>query len=187
MVFPFRTERSLEKENFSMRNVLPGVFCVAVLAAPGIANGASLSNADKQFATMAAKIDMTEAHIGQLAENQATRADVKGLAKTLVQEDTESYQHLAELAAKAGVSIPKGIDAAKNPTIQRLVHLKGDRFDREFAREEIAADRRALGMFKREVSHGQDADLKDYANKMVPNLQKQLRLAEECTKPARHS
>jgi putative membrane protein len=135
---------------------------------------------------IAAKTDMTDAHEGQMAANQASRADVKDFAKTLVRDHTEAYQHLSELAAKTGISIPKGIDAAKDRTILQLVHSKGDRFDRQFAQDQIAAHRQAVVAFKREAAHGQDADVKGYAIKMIPVLEKHLHLAEECAKPTKH-
>jgi putative membrane protein len=134
-----------------------------------------------------AKADMTEAHQGQLAEGQATRTDVKDLAKTLVQDHTESYQELTALSAKTGVSIPKGIDSAKDPTLRQLVHLKGPNFDKQFTRDEITSHRQALAMFKREAAHGRDEAVKAYAAKMVPVLEKHLHLAEECAKSAKHT
>jgi putative membrane protein len=164
------------------------VCVLAVLAGAGIAYGASVGSsvdaADKQFLTSAAKADMVEAHEGQMAENQAARADVKDFAKTLVQDHTQSYEHLTELAAKSGVTIPKGIDAAKERDIAPLVHLKGDRFDRAFAREEVSEHQRALAEFKREAAHGKDPDLKAYASGQIPVLEKHLHLAEACEKPA---
>ena len=170
-----------------IRIIKSGVCCLAMLAVTGIAHAASLSNTDQRFMTMAAKADMTEAHEGQMAEHQGRRADVKGFARTLVQDHTESYEHITELAAKTGVSIPKGIDAGKIRAIQQLVHLKGVRFDRVFTKEEIAAHRQAIAAFKREAAQGQDADVKAYASQMIPVLEKQLHLAEECMKPARHT
>ena len=170
-----------------IRSIKSGARCLAMLAATGIVHAGSLSNTDQQFMTMAARADMTEAHEGQMAEHQARRADVKDFAKKLVQDHTESYEHLTELATKTGVSIPKGIDSGKIRAIQQLVHLKGARFDRVFTKEEIVAHRQAIAAFKREAAHGQDADVKAYASQMIPVLEKQLHLAEECMKPARHT
>ena len=170
-----------------IRNVPAGACCLIVLTASGIAYAASLSKVDKQFMITAAKTDMTEAHEGQMAENQALRTDIKDFAKTLVKDHTKSYQRLTKLAAETGVSIPNGIDGAKDPTIQRLGRLKGDRFEREFARDEIAAHRQAIAIFKREASHGQNAEVKAYATEMIPVLEKHLHLAEDMAKPARHS
>jgi putative membrane protein len=122
-----------------------------------------------------------------MAETQATRADVKDFAKMIVQDHTESYGHLSELAAKTGFSIPKGIDTGKDRTIEQLVSLKDQRFDRAFITDEVAAHRHAVAVFKREAEHGQDAEVKAYAAKMIPVLEKHLHLAEECAKPTRHS
>ena len=159
--------------------------CFALLAASGIACAASLTGADRQFMIEAARTDMIEAHEGQMAQDQAGRADVKTFAGTLVQDHTNSYVQLTALATKDGVEIPKGINTGKDRTIEQLVHLKGDSFDRQFVRDEIAAHRHALAIFKREAARAKDADVKAYAEKMIPVLEKHLHLAEECAKPVK--
>ncbi len=166
--------------------LIRNICVLSLVAAIGPVSAGSLSNTDKQFMIQAAKTDMTEAHEGQMAEEQASRADVKAFAKTLVQDYTESYGELTELAAKMGVSIPKGINTAQDPTIRQLTHLKGAGFEREFSKEEIAAERHAIALFKREAEHGKDSELKAYANKMIPVLEKHLHMAEECAKPVKH-
>ena len=169
-----------------IRKIAAGAPALALLAA-GVACAASLSNADKQFLATAARTDMTEAHEGQMAETQATRADVKDFAKSLVDDCTASYTQLSRIAAREGVNIPKGIDSARNPTIVQLAHLKGDRFDRQFTNDEIAAHRRLLAAFQREARQARDADVKAFAAKMVPIVQKHLQDAEKCAKPMGHS
>jgi putative membrane protein len=170
-----------------IRNILTSAGCCALFAAAGVANVGSISTADKDFMIMAARADMTEAHEGQVFENRTDRADIKAFAKTLDQDHTKAYEELTELASKTGVSIPKGIDVAKDPAFEHLVHLKGERFDHAFAADEVAAHRHAIAMFKREAEHGKDAEVKAYAAKMVPVLEKHLRLAEEIAKPAKRS
>lgn len=158
-----------------------GSALLALFAAVAPAH-AAMSAADKQFLATAAKIDMTEANEGQLAENRATNSDVKNLAQTLVTDHTQDYQHLTMLAAKDGVKIPTGINTAKVPAIVQLDHLKGANFDRQFTKDEVADHRRALAEFKRESEHSQDPDVKAYAAGMIPTLQKHLQLAEQCSK-----
>ncbi len=160
--------------------------CALLMTLPLVAAPASktpaLNAADRSFLTAAARIDMMEAHKGEMAENQSAASNVKDFAKTLVQDQTQSYQHLSELAAKTGASIPRGIDASKNQAITRLVHLKGERFDRQFTREEIAAEQEEVALYKREAAHGHNADLKAYANGALPMLENDLRLAQQCEK-----
>jgi putative membrane protein len=144
-----------------IRTLLRGAGCLVLFAVP--AYTASLNKADQQFLIVAAKTDMTEAHKGEMAGSLADRQAVKDFARALVQDHTESYGHLADLAGKTGVSIPKGIDTGKDPTIQQLQHLKGASFDRAFERDEIASHKRTLEIFKREAAHAKDPDVKAYA------------------------
>jgi len=169
-----------------IRSFLLPVTCLTLVTAAGLA-AASLSIGDKQFLVMAAKNRMIEAHEGHLAEVQAKRAGVKDLATAMVQDNTMSYQHLTVLAAKAGVTIPRGIDAARDPILKQLVRLKEERFDRQFTRDVIAAHRQAISAFKWESAHGKNAEVKAYAKEMIPTLEKHLHLAEECAKAPRHS
>ena len=152
--------------------------CLALLTAGGVAYAASISRADREFLDSAATIDMTEAHEGQMAQNGASRPEVKQFAQTLVQDYTNSYGQIAELAAKENVTIPKGINAVRIRPIEQLGSLKGAQFDRQFAREQIVAEQRAIAVFKREAEHGENADVKAYAAKTVPVLEKDLKQAQ---------
>jgi putative membrane protein len=170
-----------------LRCVLVSCSCAAFLGTAGMISAASLSHADKQFIVMTASRDMSEAHEGQMAESQATRADVKNFAKTLVRDHTKSYEQLTELAAKKGVSIPRGIDTARNRAIVQLVHSNGRRFDSRFVKDEITSQRRAIAVFRREVKHGRDAEVRNYAAKMLPVLESDLHQAEKCANPSARS
>jgi putative membrane protein len=165
------------------RSILLSSGVLALLAAVGSVS-AAMSSADKQFMIMAARTDMIEAHEGQIAEQQADKAEVKDLAKMLVQDHTDAYVHLSALAARTGVTIPKGIDAAKDRSIEQLAHAKGAGFDRLFTRDEVADHKQALAAFKRESMRGKDSDVKAYATSMIPVLEKHLQEAEQCAKSA---
>ncbi|HTS32255.1 MAG TPA: DUF4142 domain-containing protein [Bryobacteraceae bacterium] len=165
--------------------LLSGACCFALFAAGGVSQASSLSKADQAFLSMAAKDDMTQAHEGQMAEKQAERAEVKDLAKTLVKDHTSSYEQLTILASKTGAVIPKGIDSGKDASIRQLAPLKGASFDRTFTHDEIEGERRLMAVFKREAQQGQNPDVKAYASRMVPVLEKDLKLAEDCGKPVK--
>ena len=162
--------------------IATGTGCLVMLAAAACA--ASLNNVDKQFLVTAARTDMTQAHEGQMARDQASRTDVKDFGKTLVDDHSASYTQLSQLAAREGVAIPKGINVSQNRDIVQLGHLKGDRFDRQFARDEVSNYRQLVATFQREARQGHDADVKAYAAKELPVLEKHLQLAEQCAKAA---
>jgi putative membrane protein len=167
-----------------IRSTVTGSFCLSLLVAAGTAYAASLSNADRQFLMTATKGDMREVQEGQMAENQASSACVKDLARTLVQDHNQNYQQLSDLAAKSGVSLPKGTDTANDPTMRQLTGVTGPAFDRQFAHDEVATHRQVIAEFKHEAEYGQDPDVKAFAAQTIPVLEKHLRMAEECAKTA---
>lgn len=168
------------------RTILAGSALLALLAAAGPVYGA-MSKAERQFLITAARADMTEAHEGQMAADRATQSNVKDLARTLIDDHTQDYEHLTVLAEKTGVKIPKGINAAKDPAIAQLTRLKGAGFDRQFTKDEIADHRRAVAAFKRESEHGQNPDVKAYATQTLPTLEKHLNMVEQLSKPAKRT
>jgi putative membrane protein len=159
-------------------SILAAGCCCALLVTSGVLYGAALSRADREFMDTAARMDMTQAHEGQMAQNQATRNDVKDFGRMVTQDHSDSYTQISQLAAKNGVTIPKGIEVAKVRPIEQLQPLKGPRFERQFANDEIAAERQAITVFRREAERGENADVKAYAAKAIPVLEKDLKQAE---------
>jgi putative membrane protein len=170
-----------------LKSTVTGLGCVLVLSLPALAQTKAANNADRAIIWMAAVADMTEAHIGQMAENQASESQVKDLAQKLIHDHTDAYQQLAAVAVKNGDSVPAGIDVRKITAVEQLMKLKGAQFDRVFVQEEIRDHERAIAEFKREAQHGQNPDVKAYASKMIPVLEDHLRLAQALAKPGKHN
>ena len=121
----------------TLKSTLTGLGCMLVLSLPALAQTKAANSADRVFIEMAAEADMTEAHIGQMAESQSSQSQIKDLAQKLIHDHTDAYQQLAALAGKTGDSIPTGIDVRKITAVEQLMKLKGARFDHQFVQEEI--------------------------------------------------
>jgi putative membrane protein len=172
--------------HMTSNKLLPSLGCVLVLSLPLLAQ-AKTSRADSAFMKMAAQADMTEAHIGQMTETQASQSEVKDFGQKLIHDHTDAYAQLTSLAAKTGESIPKGINVRKITTVEQLTKLKGKRFDHQFVQAEIRDHEKAIADFKREAQHGQDPDVKAYASKMIPILEGHLRQAKALSKHVKHT
>jgi putative membrane protein len=152
-----------------------------------MAQSGNLSSSDKQFMKIAAQAHMTEAHLGQMAEAQASDASLKAFAQTLVHDHSIAYGELRALSYKTGEEIPKGINVGKDTAIQQLAKLKGSSFERRFLQHEIQDHEKAIAAFKREANHGQNPDVKGYAQKLIPTLEGHLHKAQEIAKVKTHS
>jgi putative membrane protein len=164
------------------KHILIAGCCVALLSLSALAQSSKLSPRDKEFLKMAAITNMTEAHLGQMAEGQASGSGVKDFGQALAKDHTKAYEELTALDGKLGQTIPKGINVRRDKTIERLADLKGRRFDRQFLRAEVQDHERAIAAFKREARHGQDQELKSYASQTLPTMEEHLRNAEKLLK-----
>jgi len=150
------------------------------LIVPAFLQGATVNKVDQQFMKMAAETNMTEAHLGQMAEAQAAGKSVKDFGQTLSKEHTSAYEGLSVLANKTGTPIPKAI--GRDRTIERLMHLKGSSFDRAFIQDEVQSHRIVIAQFKREAEHGENPEVKAWAQNMIPTLEGHLQTAESLAK-----
>jgi putative membrane protein len=164
-----------------------GVCSIALCCAPAFAQAggsatAGAASADQKFVDMAAQTDMMEAHLGQMAADQASAQGVKDFAQTLVTDHTADYNKLTAAATKAGETVPKGLDAAHDRMIKPFEKLKGAAFDHRFVREMVAGHEKAIAAYKKEQADGQSADLKQYASDALPTLEKHLQAAQDLEK-----
>jgi putative membrane protein len=165
-----------------MRTVVSGACCIALCCIPAFGQATTGNSADQKFVDLAAQIDMTEAHIGQMAQDQAAGQAVKDFAQMLVTDHTDDYRKLSDVAAKAGVTVPKAIDAQHNKMIAPFEKLKGPAFDRHFERDMVAGHQKAITAYKKAEAELQSADLKAYATATLPALEKHLDAAKGLAK-----
>ena len=171
-----------------MRTIVSTVSCLALslccLAASAqkehAAKGAPMT--DQKFIDMAAQTDMLEAHLGQLAADQAKSPDVKTYAQMLVSDHTADYQQLTALAAKDGLTVPTALDAAHNKMIVPFEKLKGAAFDARYIHTMIAGHTEAIGVYTKESTDAQNPDVKSYASATLPALNKHLDGAKDLAK-----
>ena len=144
-----------------------------VFGKQGAKEAARAPMTDQQFLDFAAQTDMTEANLGQVAEDKGGPT-VKNFGEALRTDHTNDYYQLTEAAQKAGLIVPKGVDAEHNRVIDSLDKLKGAAFDHRFAREMVAGHEHAISIYKKEAEDAQNPDIKAYAQEALSTLQKHL-------------
>ncbi len=132
---------------------------------------------DQQFVDFAAQTDMTDANLGQVAQDKGNQA-VKEFGQMVRSDHTDDYNQLSEAAQKAGLTVPKAIDAQENRAIDSLDKLKGTAFDGRFAREMVMRHEHDIAVYKREATDAKDPNIKAYAQQALPTLQKHLKDAQ---------
>lgn len=165
--------------------LLAASFSLALMALPLSAQSPTSGpggTSDQAFLTLAAQTDMTEAHLGQLAQTNAGSDDVKTYAQMLVTDHTSDYTKLGTLASKGGLTIPKGLDAKQLKMVAPFEKLKGAAFDRKYLHDMVAGHEGAIAAYNKEARDGQNADLKAYAQQTIPTLEKHESSAKDLMK-----
>jgi putative membrane protein len=174
-----------------MKSVLSVVCCLSLCCVSAWAPKAHAAKAkaaaaaamtDQEFVDFVAQTDMLEAHLGQMAAEQASSQDVKDYGQMLVTDHTSDYQQLSALAAKANLTVPKGLDGAHDKMVAPFEKLKGAAFDSRYIHEMIDGHTKAISAFTKEAADAQNGDLKSYASETLPTLQKHLDGAKDLAK-----
>jgi putative membrane protein len=136
---------------------------------------------DDRFVASAAKSDSTELELGRLALQRAEQADLKAFAHQVIRDHAAASVELIALAGKKQIPVPRTVDAKQRDVIARLSRLTGGEFERAFTTQMVKDHKAAVDLFRSESEHGTDPDLKAYATKVLPVLEKNVRRARELT------
>ncbi|MBD2777818.1 DUF4142 domain-containing protein [Iningainema tapete] len=142
----------------------------------------SLSSvSDKEFITRAAQSDNFEIQTSQQALKRAQDPKVKAFAQQMIKEHTTSSKQLAPIAKKRGVTLPKDVGAENQALLTQLSSLKGKEFDSAYMQAQVQAHTNTLALYQDYIQQGQNAELKAFAKKIAPVVQKHLKEAQQMT------
>ena len=133
-------------------------------------NKSGLTSGEVKFIKHAAADGMAEVKIAGLAAKKAENADVKAFAEMLVIEHTKVNDELKMLATNKNVDLSAVIDPKDAGTFQKLEKYSGAEFDKEYLGEVVSSHKKCLGAFEDISKDSKDADVKSFADKIIPAL-----------------
>lgn len=138
-----------------------------------------LSQQDRNFITEAAQGGTAEVKLSQLATERANDEQVKQFAQHMIHDHTQANEELMQLASSEGVTVNQELDQKHKDLMNRLSSLKSDEFDREYIDAMVQDHKKVVSEFEREISQGQDHELKQWASSILPKLQQHLQMAQQ--------
>jgi putative membrane protein len=150
---------------------LLGLFASTSLAA-------EISEADRQFAEEAARVGMAEMALARLALEKSNNDHVRNFGERMVQDHGEANAALHDVSRSLVLTLPSTLDAAQLLQLAELRKLSGADFDRQYMHDVVALHKRAVALYDKQATSGDDAELRTFAAKTLPLLQRHLLLAE---------
>ena len=136
------------------------------------------SKATANFVQKAAMTDMFEIQAGQLAQEKSQNQNVKQFGQQMVTDHTQTSEKLKSIASAAGMTVPAALDQEHQKLLTQLRGDSGAKFDRAYVSSQRTGHKQAIALYENYVKHGQNAELKQFAQQTLPTLRHHLQMAD---------
>ena len=131
----------------------------------------------KSFIKQAFEDNQMEIDLAGIGMNKAQNADLKSFCQQLQQDHTKANQDLQPLAQKYGVT--EKLSMLRQHYVNKFdKETAGPEFDKKFVTELLKDHQKDINKFEKEAAKLQEADVKQYAENMLPKLREHLQKAE---------
>jgi putative membrane protein len=154
------------------KSILISLLCLGGMAAKAQIPQPDPDTTARHFIIVASIGNLQEVSAGQQAVRKAKREDVRMFGQMMVKDHGMAEQQLLTLAKNKGYDIP----AAATGGVQPDINLKnaGDDFDGLYIHAMVTGHGSTVQMFENYATVGKDADVRDFARRMLPTLKRHL-------------
>jgi putative membrane protein len=142
----------------------------------GTGTNTGLSAMDKQFMMTAAKDGMREVHMGQMAVQEGQSAEVKKLGNMIVADHTKANRELMEIATG------RGVKPDLRHRMDKMSKKEMANFDQAWLAMMVNDHQKDIALYQTQAQQGNDPELKAFAKKTLPVLQKHLKAVQSAQK-----
>ncbi len=136
---------------------------------------ASVSAADTQFALQAAQSDMFEAQSSQMALQKARNPAIRQYAQRMIDYHTGTTRELRDIAGTKSMNLPMALEPQQQQALANLESASpGASFERQYLNGQIEGHTATAGTFRSEIASGLDPDLKSFAQRGLPEVERHL-------------
>jgi len=148
----------------------------------GVNSTLGITPTTEDFVKEAAVSDMFEIQSSQMAQERGNASE-KTFAATMIKDHQKTSDDLKSMVSSGEVKVqlPKAMDSSNKNEIDKLKSLKGADFSSRYDSDQLKGHKDAVSLFERYAKAGDDAKLKDWADKTLPTLRHHLEMAQELT------
>jgi putative membrane protein len=141
---------------------------------PNATATSSLTDDENKFVMNAASGGMMEVQLGKLAQEKSSNTKVKDFASMMVTDHTKANDDLKALAQSKGITLTETLKDEHQKHITDLNEKTGADFDKAYMKLMVDDHKDDIDNFQKCSKDSKDADVKAFATKTIPVLQKHL-------------
>lgn len=164
-------------DGFTLRHL---TLAVALSSSMGMAFAATSND----FVDNAAAGGIAEIETSKLAVEKSSSADIKAFANMMITDHSKANDELAAIAKKNDIEVPDSTTLVKQAK-EKILDMRDESFDAAYANNQVKAHEETIELFKKQANTVTDdkvkgaTDLKGFAQKMLPALEKHLAAAKQ--------
>ena len=164
-------------DGFNLRHLV-----LAVALSSGM--GSAFAATSNSFVDNAAAGGIAEIETSRLALEKSQSADIKAFANMMITDHGKANDELASIAKANDIEVPDSTTLVKQAK-EKILDLRDESFDAAYANNQVKAHEETIELFKKEANTVTDdkakgaTELKAFAQKMLPALEKHLTAAKE--------
>ena len=157
-----------------------------VLAAPalaqsvgektGVNSALGITPHTSDFVRETAQSDMFEIQSSQLAVTK-TQGPVQAFASLMVTDHTKTTDELKGLVQTTKFQLPTSMSSSQQSMLDKLQFLNGDEFSKQYMEDQVSGHKAAVSLFQRYAKGGHNPQLKAWAARTLPTIQRHLDMA----------
>ncbi|WP_392888519.1 DUF4142 domain-containing protein [Pseudomonas migulae] len=157
---------------------------LALAVALSTSMGAAFAATSNDFVDNAAAGGIAEVETSKLALEKSASADIKSFANMMITDHSKANDELAAIAKKHDIEVPDSTTLVKQAK-EKILDLRDESFDAAYANNQVKAHEETIELFKKEAGTVTDdrvkgaTELKGFAQKMLPALEKHLEMAKK--------
>jgi len=97
----------------------------------------------------------------------------------MIEEHSHANDELKAIATRKSIALPQDINSDQQGTMDRLSKLAGADFDKAYMAEMVKDHEADAKEFENQAKKGGDADIKAFAAKTLPMVQRHLQMARD--------
>jgi putative membrane protein len=137
------------------------------------------NRSDERFLKDFAQINAAAVYTGTTAEWKAEYAEVKAFATHVVDTHSQTIGKIAAVAAQTHIDVKAKPDFMQKAKSAMLDINVGASFDRAYMKATVNDYQKVIEMLEREITDGQDANIKQLASESLSDVQENLKMAQD--------
>lgn len=145
-------------------------------------SGMGINDDVADFAVKAANGGMMEVQLGEYASKNATDKSVKDFGAMMAKDHSKANDELKSIATSKNIALPATVGQDMTDDMNDLMKKTGKDFDKDYMNAMVKDHKDDIDMFQKAADDSKDSDMKAFASKTLPTLQKHLNDAEAIVK-----